>query len=1075
MAADFAVNPLQFERQKSQSKYPTSVAGDSYTPSALYSTFSKLPRTSKQLFAGSFPADGNPQYSTHSGDMQAVVNDGDEVRRMTSRKRVQEDAFLPFIDGSLEGDGGRGGTKLHSHVLKSKTTSHKTQKFSLKPAIFSPAFANVPIAGNQDHDDVCSESSQSSDSENEYYSSSKLRRSSPASFMYEDRAEPLSVVRPQTFMDAHLARLDFDAPSTQISPFESSYSSSSDSRPSSLGVPQRLLEAHTYPSNRTSSNNWTSGPSHDGYDHSRSTAIVRLPVPFGRDLSRISGQGSHFELLAPGTSILDPPQPSPYTSGLQPDTAPASHTPNMSLSFASAGTDIGNSMSSGIQTRLGFSADGIESWVDTSPPLSTQSLKMPAIDPHTSSPPPQCEPPIILSSSMVDALTNMAPPANDPVHNSHGMTSPRSPTEYLSLTSPVTAPAYSSSCTSLPPPPWASRPPKPSPSPSHSPSTTKKRKRTMAETYQNQHVARTRSPTAARTVLESVIADGTSASGMNNLTTSSRPVIMYRLRTADMDNGTINVVLKEDYMANFLQNKAYLVEEKVKKKEKDRERRMGKKVEEIKETSLDADRGRGSVRAIYTSFGSVASAIRPPSLPASSDTSRALEQDTQPLTKAELRKSTKAELRRLANARKAELKQEKHRQKIRELEEKVKAAEEYKRQLERQRASVRPTKVQRRTGKVEEREKAKKEKIMKEQRTHEAEKAERLQREQEMQELLALKERLFEARALRKHGEEGSALNRLADNPTPASEVITTPTEKNALGTSETVNGHPFHGQLHTSASNFTQHGTLTPQLATPNQSVDTPYRSWEQEQSREQVIHGERIAKEQGTATVPGADSKPAPATSWNHTAVTLPGPAEDIVRQCVVLHPRVTSQNANAVCALNSSNMETSVTENLILDCVSQQGDGEDINFVLVQSSDACEETRVVKSPEPVQYNSPSSTANPGAQSMSLSQASTPTKIHQPRPLYFTSDMFPRTSLLSPFVPPLPLKTKSVDSPSAENPSFISNTDCLPFRKQRFLPTTITSAMDKAKSSGTKCRPMPRVASFPACQESGHRKAQS
>ncbi|KAJ4492464.1 hypothetical protein C8R41DRAFT_337275 [Lentinula lateritia] len=104
-----------------------------------------------------------------------------------------------------------------------------------------------------------------------------------------------------------------------------------------------------------------------------------------------------------------------------------------------------------------------------------------------------------------------------------------------------------------------------------------------------------------------------------------------------------------------------------------------------------------------------------------------------------------------------------------------------------------------------------------------------------------------------------------------------------------------------------------------------------------------------------------------------------------------------------------------------------------------------------------------------MSLSQASTPTKIHQPRPLYFTSDMFPRTSLLSPFVPPLPLKTKSVDSPSAENPSFISNTDCLPpFRKQRSLPTTITSAMDKAKSSGTKCRPMPRVASFPACQES-------
>ncbi|KAJ4492462.1 hypothetical protein C8R41DRAFT_831602 [Lentinula lateritia] len=844
MAADFAVNPLQFERQKSQSKYPTSVAGDSYTPSALYSTFSKLPRTSKQLFAGSFPADGNPQYSTHSGDMQAVVNDDDEVRRMTSRKRVQEDAFLPFIDGSLEGDGGRGGTKLHSHVLKSKTTSHKTQKFSLKPAIFSPASANVPIAGNQNHDDVCSESSQSSDSENEYYSSSKLRHSSPASFMYEDRAEPLSVVRPQTFMDAHLARLDFDAPSTQISPFESSYSNSSDSRPSSLGVPQLLLEAHTYPSNRTSSNNWTSGPSHDGYDHSRSTAIVRLPVPFGRDLSRISGQASHFELLAPGTSILDPPQPSPYTSGLQPDTAPASHTPNMSLSFASAGTDIGNSMSSGIQTRLGFSADGIESWVDTSPPPSTQSLEMPAIDPHTSSPSPQCEPPTILSSSMVDALTNMAPPANDPVHNSHGMTSPRSPTEYLSLTSPVTAPAYSSSCTSLPPPPWASRPPQPSPSPSHSPSTTKKRKRTMAETYQNQHVARTRSPTAARTVLESVIADGTSASGMDNLTTSSRPVIMYRLRTADMDNGTINVVLKEDYMANFLQNKAYLVEEKVKKKEKDRERRMGKKVEEIKETSLDADRGRGSVRAIYTSFGSVASAIRPPSLPASSDTPRALEQDTQPLTKAELRKSTKAELRRLANARKAELKQEKHRQKIRE----------------------------------------------------EAEKTERLQREQEMQELLALKERLFEARALRKHGEEGSALNRLADNPTPASEVITTPTEKNALGTSETVNGHPFHGQLHTSASNFTQHGTWTPQSATPNQSVDTQYRSWEQEQSREQVIHGERIAKEQGTATVPGADSRPAPATSWNHTAVTLPGPAEDIVRQQFALLSALGMYSADA-----------------------------------------------------------------------------------------------------------------------------------------------------------------------------------
>ncbi|KAF8830851.1 hypothetical protein HHX47_DHR2001101 [Lentinula edodes] len=912
MAADFAVDSVQFERQKSQSKYPTSVAGDSSTPSALYYTVSKLPRTSKQLFAGSFPADENQQYSTHSGDIQAVVTDGDEVRRLTNKRRAQGDALLSFIDGSLEGYGGRGGTKFHSHVLKSKTTSQyvllsplielslfknfssNTPKFSLKPAIFSPASSNVPIAGNQNHDDDCSESSQSSDSENEYHSSSKLRRSSSASLMYEDRAEPLSAVRPQTFMDAHLARLDLDAPSTQISPFESSDSNSSDSRPSSLGVPQLLLEAHTYPSHRTSSNNWTSGPSHDGYDLSRSSAIVRLPVSFGRDLSRRSGQASHLELLAPGTSILNPRQPSPYTSGSLPDTAPAAHTSNMSLSFASAGTDIGNSMPSGIQTRLGFSVDGIESWVDTSPLPSTQSLEMPAIDPHTSSPPPQWEPPTTLSSSMVNALTNMAPPGDDPVHKRHGMASPRSPTEGLSLTSPVTAPAYSSSCSSLPPPPWANGPPQPPPSPSHSPGTGKKRKRTTVETHQNQRVARTRSPTAARTVLESVVADGTS--GMDNLTTSSRPVIMYRLRTADMENGMINVVLKEDYMANFLQNKAYLVEEKVKKKEKDRERRMGKKVEEIQETSLDPDRGRGTVRAIYTSFGSVATATQPPSLPASSDTSHVLEQETQPLTKAELRKSTKAELRRLANARKAELKQEKHRQKIRELEEKVKAAEEYKRQLERQRASVRPTKVQRRTGKVEEREKAKKEKIMKEQRTHEAEKTERLQREQEMQELLALKERLFEARALRKHGEEGSALNRLADNPTPASEVITTPTETNALGTSETVNGHPFHRQLHTSASNFTQHGTLTPQSATPNQSVDTQYRSWEQEQSREQVIHGERIAKEQGTATVPGADSKPAPATSWNHTAVTLPGPAEDIVRQQFALLSALGMYSADA-----------------------------------------------------------------------------------------------------------------------------------------------------------------------------------
>ncbi|KAJ3873740.1 hypothetical protein F5051DRAFT_114584 [Lentinula edodes] len=229
-----------------------------------------------------------------------------------------------------------------------------------------------------------------------------------------------------------------------------------------------------------------------------------------------------------------------------------------------------------------------------------------------------------------------------------------------------------------------------------------------------------------------------------------------------------------------------------------------------------------------------------------------------------------------------------------------------------------------------------------------------------------------------------------------------------------------------------------------------------------------------------------------FNGSVSSGPSLATFTEQKCVFLHPRVTPQNANALCALSSSNMETSVTENLILDCVSQQGDGEDMNFgqciiastsffveesfqkftlapVLVQSSNACEETRVVKSPEPVQYNSPSSTANPGAQSMSLSQASTPTKIHQPRPLYFTSDMFPRTSLLSPFVPPLPLKTKSVDSPSAENPSFISNTDYLPpFRKQRSLPTTITSAMDKAKSSGTKCRPMPRVASFPVCQES-------
>ncbi|KAJ3710543.1 hypothetical protein C8R42DRAFT_714443 [Lentinula raphanica] len=323
-------------------------------------------------------------------------------------------------------------------------------------------------------------------------------------------------------------------------------------------------------------------------------------------------------------------------------------------------------------------------------------------------------------------------------------TAPPSPTmgeSRVILSSSGTSSSNSLERLPCPAPPWANRPSQPELSSASA--TARKRKR---KTLKSQHViTQPLSPSIARRASRSNLENPANHSGSDPLT-SAKPVITYRIRTVDPENGEDIVVMKEDYMANFIQNQDDSAEAAIRMEQKEWKKRKWKKPENLMELSLDhaiesrvrfGTHGEESISETSGShsFGSPdlyecdsegTLILHAPS----ATTSRLLKE---PVDKAELRKRRRSERTR----QKDELRKEK-----------AQALKERKERREQEKAAARAAKAKERQEKIEEREKMKKARQMEGQTIRDTEEMERMQREKEIAELEGLKEKLYAAGVL---------------------------------------------------------------------------------------------------------------------------------------------------------------------------------------------------------------------------------------------------------------------------------------------------------------------------------------
>ncbi|KAJ3742293.1 hypothetical protein DFH05DRAFT_201243 [Lentinula detonsa] len=538
----------------------------------------------------------------------------------------------------------------------------------------------------------------------------------------------------------------------------------------------------------------------------------------GGDACGMNGQSAHEHMFNYNISPLER-----WTSGL-------SHFDNDLFPPPDARSSSAGSAKSSLTDELPFPDETMAASTN-SLHLALHSREMSPLDSQTdsstSSPPlagrsPQWKPLALASVSNYrpSGISSSVPLVSE---NDHA-TAPSSPTDGESNIVDSCPRPYRK------PPPWANFPPQP-PLP-RVPSTAKKRKR---KTDNHQPVAVAHSPNAVHrtpTILKSVRASDASDSDATNPLT---PIITYRLKTVNPENGTVKVVMKEDYMANFIQSKADLVLENTSRKEK----KMGKKKESLMELSLDHRLKNRTKRlkcptATQRSVRVPQGSVRTISLKPHSATSKSNRRPSPLICDSEgflilvpsdSTSKTKQETTKAPKARKS-----------------------------RQTAAQ----AQKRMEKLEEREKLRNEKAMKEQRLCEEVEMERIQRENEMKELLALKERLYEAGVQLRYAEEKSktVLPLQKDNDTPAIDSgqsnMMPVSSMDALWSVGITEEHPSvpHHSDHFATLNSTQYqGTQAQALRISKQTDHSPLSTysehilWKQKQTKADAIVRQKFA----------------------------------------------------------------------------------------------------------------------------------------------------------------------------------------------------------------------------------------
>ncbi|KAJ4472946.1 hypothetical protein J3R30DRAFT_745138 [Lentinula aciculospora] len=858
-------------------------------------------RTSKRLFADAFATDEYLSDSIHYRGMQAAAKSDSAENQLMGDKKLKRELSVTFVHSSADENRDEGGSRYHSSLwnssLAAKYLEGPTPQFSLKPAVFSPIPSKILISNGHHQHKHWSEDSESSDSEHEYQSNSSSFTHGQYSEhpLMDDHLQDLDSLRDTledvplaSYPTRHSSPIDprLSGPHIQDPSYSSSiyHSDTMDSGTSSLNDPKkttdgsRTRKAHLevesnapslkYRGSQLKISGVNTAPASSGCDnggmhmrsaHRRRFGLVPsseletvsthtcspLPISLGLDSSESSMPGTmstsdtYNERLSPAiplddtsnSTCLDTPDDIRCAAEVESptDIVPPLHSSKISMMYSGAGPSLS------LIPSLNVSAASLQRDLSASTPMSIPLSNTHALTSSTLSDSDLAQKPLVMASTLD------LPSADD-----------ASRIDLVTSTSSDPVRANSPTHQSLPPPPWANLPRQPLLSPL--PNTAIKQKQ--------------------KTV------DVTAPTSTDVITSSGRPVITYRLQTANPTNGTFNVVMKEDYMANFIQEKAEKGKAKTWKKDKDKKKQEKHRQLLLDDGSKHEVGAQGSIRAILSSSNSISTSRSPTRGPqtildvhhastvimCSESASRDIEKEPEPLTKAELR--------RLANIHKAELKAEQQQQKRHELEEKAIAAKEAKEQRERERANTRAAKAQKRMEKFEKQEKAKR-----------AAELERNQRENEMRELLALKERLFEGRG---HLNHMHMQDLQADNHIQTSgpgQSITIPA--NAMDASQSTQ-HPSDTQFRGSDPFTTEHSNVgVPPAETENIygfRIGQEHLSSEHDQRQQATWGVERgTVHEQAPegTTGMGADSQFNSATSWRHNTFTASVPTEEIVRQ--------------------------------------------------------------------------------------------------------------------------------------------------------------------------------------------------